>query len=282
MEIFGSIKAVQHRLHILRLQGNTIGLTPTMGGLHRGHMELVRTSRDQNDITVATIYVNPTQFNNPLDLINYPRSLEKDLELLESGSVDIVFTPSDQEMYPNPPQLKFDFGELDKTMEGKYRPGHFSGVGIVVTKLFNILGPDRAYFGQKDIQQLMIIRQLVRDVNFGIEIVGVPTVRENSGLAMSSRNERLSKEQRSKADIIYKGLVEGSNKIAEGYKVDDCKEAIMKIYATEPELQPEYIEFVDIDDMVLLKEINKTKSLAICTAAYLGEVRLIDNIIVEL
>lgn len=282
MEVCNNIQELREKLDKCRLAGQIIGLVPTMGNLHEGHMQLVKSSLSQNDFTVCTIYINPVQFNNPSDLKNYPRTMDTDLELLEKLECDMVFAPDDKEIYPDKPVLNMDFGELGSVMEGKFRPGHFNGVAIVVSKLFNIVRPDKAYFGEKDLQQLMIIRQIVRDLNFGIEIVGIPIVREESGLAMSSRNNRLSKEKRADAAIIYKALQTGMDAIQSGDSMDNCRHKMLDRFSEQSSVEPEYIEFVDVDRMKLVNDFNETRRGSICTAAYIDGVRLIDNIIFEL
>lgn len=224
MEVFTGIEAIRNRLHKMRSKGQSIGLVPTMGSLHKGHLALVKSCKKHSDVVVTSIFVNPTQFNDKSDLKNYPRSLDTDLDLLENSGCHIVFTPEDDEMYAENPMLNLDFGELGKIMEGKFRPGHFNGVGLVVAKLLNIIQPEKAYFGKKDLQQLLIVRQLVRDLNFGTEIVGIATVREDSGLAMSSRNERLDPRLRQQASLIYRVLVECRNTILENVSLDMVRE----------------------------------------------------------
>ena len=280
MEVFRGIHTLRAELNRLRLTGNRIGLVPTMGCLHDGHLALIKQCKGENDITVCTIYVNPAQFNNKSDLDNYPRDLDADLSKLESSDCDIVFVPQDDEMYPGKPGIELNFGELESIMEGRFRPGHFKGVGLVVSKLFNIIQPDTAYFGKKDLQQWIVIRQLVRDLNFGIQIVGVDTIREDSGLAMSSRNERLTSEQRMAASIIYRALKKGVKKIKGGEDIQSGRQAVLEELALANDIKPEYVEFIDLSTNAILKDIP-SRNIAVCTAAFLGEVRLIDNIIFE-
>jgi pantoate--beta-alanine ligase len=253
-----------------------------MGSLHEGHLALVKKCRQHNDIVVSSIYVNPAQFNDESDLTSYPRSLSNDLDFLKNSGCDVVFAPKDEEMYSEIPKVILDFGELGKVMEGKFRPGHFNGVGLVVSKLLNIIQPDRAYFGEKDIQQLLVIRQLVRDLNFGTEIVGVSTIREKSGLAMSSRNERLDTDQRQQAELIFKVLNKCKDAIINGSDIVGAKEVAKVLYAKNQGVKPEYVEFVDLEKFEVLKDLDSTRILSICTAAYIGDIRLIDNIIFEI
>jgi len=281
MEVFKGIETIRNRLHKMRSKGSTIGLVPTMGSLHRGHLALVNSCKEHNDIVVTSIFVNPTQFNDSSDLKNYPRSLDSDLHLLEKSGCHVVFTPDEEEMYAGQSKVNLEFGELGKIMEGRFRPGHFNGVGMVVAKLLNIVQPDQAFFGKKDLQQLLVIRQLVRDLNFGTEIVGVPTVREKSGLAMSSRNERLNYEQRQHASLIFKVLTECKKNILENVSIDKVKEMANELFAQNSDVDPEYLEFLDLNSLEILDELNDTSMLAICAAAYIGKVRLIDNITFE-
>jgi pantoate--beta-alanine ligase len=211
MVIFHLIKETQDFLKNQQQLGKTIGFVPTMGALHAGHISLIEQSKQENDLTVCSIFVNPTQFNNPADLEKYPRTLEKDAKMLEDAGCDVVFAPSAALMYPTLPVLKMDFGILETVMEGKFRPGHFNGVGIVVSKLFNIIKPNRVYFGLKDLQQVAVIKQMVKDLNFDLELIACSTLREADGLAMSSRNMRLSEEDRGVASQIYQTLQKVKN-----------------------------------------------------------------------
>ena len=204
MQIFYSINTLQDYLKNQRRKGKSLGFVPTMGALHRGHLSLIEASKAENDLTICSIFVNPTQFNNPQDLAVYPRTLQADCEMLESVKCDVVFAPNAHDMYLTLPNLKFDFGDLERVLEGKFRPGHFNGVGIVVSKLFNIIQPDSAYFGQKDLQQCAIINRLVKDLSYNLKLNICPTQRETDGLAMSSRNRNLTPEQRKNAPEIYK------------------------------------------------------------------------------
>lgn len=261
-----------------RAKGNTIGLVPTMGALHQGHLELIKTAKAENDWVVCSIFVNPTQFNNPEDLARYPRTLEADRKLLESVGCDAVFAPSVEEMYPAAPDLKMDFGLLETVMEGAFRPGHFNGVGIVVAKLFNIVQPDQAYFGQKDLQQTAVIRSLVRNLSFPIALRICPTVRESDGLAMSSRNVRLSPEERALAPEIYKTL-------------SACKAALLggapakEVLSRHSEnldrsgFNTEYLELVDVVTLQAIDGLKNEGGNALCIATHLGPVRLIDNLV---
>lgn len=279
MQVFYAIKPLQEYLYNLKRLGKTVGLVPTMGALHQGHISLIENANLQNDITVCSIFVNPTQFNNPHDLAVYPRTLEADCKMLEEANCDIVFAPSAAEMYPSLPALKFDFGTLESVMEGKFRPGHFNGVGIVVSKLFNIVQPDKAYFGQKDLQQCAVINCLVKDLSFSLELVICPTQREKDGLAMSSRNRNLSDEQRVIAPEIYKSLMSAAELLNTPQSSTVVKQFIKEYFEVIEDIDLEYFEISDFDTLLPIEELSKGKT-ALCIAAFMGKTRLIDNIII--
>lgn len=256
----------------------SIGLVPTMGALHQGHISLLSASKSENDLTVCSIYVNPTQFNNPSDLEKYPRTLEADLNLLEKHGCDVVFAPSNTEMYEAPSSIKFDFGELDKVMEGQFRPGHFSGVALVVSKLFHIVAPDVAYFGQKDFQQFKVIEQLTSELKFDLKLRCMPILREEDGLAMSSRNQRLNPEQRKKSIVLYESLILAKEFLAKGQSLSSVKHQIkQKCEAVSVKL--EYLELAEAKNLKLTENVTGENVLLI--AGYVGEVRLIDNILLK-
>jgi pantoate--beta-alanine ligase len=281
MEIFKQISPLRAHLKSARMQGKTIGLIPTMGALHRGHTALIKAAQTRNDITVCSIFVNPTQFNNQADLLKYPRTLEKDTELLKEVHCDVLFYPEVQELYPEKSILKLDFGALDKVMEGKFRPGHFSGVGLVVSKLFNIVEPDDAYFGQKDWQQLAVISRLVDEMKFAVQLRGVPTLREDDGLALSSRNQRLTKEQRMRSSVFFKALNAAKTKINQGEKIEVVKNMVKQLVEEEPEVKLEYFEVADSVNLNLLENVESSKRPIMCIAGFVGEVRLIDNMFLD-
>src|SRR5690606_22429665 len=258
-------------------QQSSVGLVPTMGALHQGHLELVKAARAENDLVVCSIFVNPTQFNNPDDLSAYPRTLEADCRLLESVGCDIVFAPSVEEMYPYPLDLSLNFGTLETVMEGAFRPGHFNGVGIVVSKFFNLIQPHRAYFGQKDLQQTAIIKSLIRNLSYPIELRICPTVRESDGLAMSSRNVRLTPEERSIAPTRYRSRNECRTALLAGTPGEVALKNARDAFSQQPAFRLEYIELVDADTLNPLNETGKANAL--CVAVHLGNVRLIDNIV---
>jgi len=258
--------------------GKTIGLVPTMGALHQGHIELIRQAVVDNDFVVVSIFVNPIQFNNTDDLAKYPRNLEADLQNLEGTGCNLVFAPSVSEMYPEPDETEFDFGELDKVMEGKFRPGHFKGVAIVVKRLFEIVRPHKAYFGEKDFQQLAIIKKMVSLMQLPLEIVSCPIVREPDGLAMSSRNARLTPEERKEATAIYKAL----SGIRENYSwfiPAGVKQLVTGQIQESGYFRVEYVDVVDTVTLQPFEDWMDAEHAVVCVAAFIGQVRLIDNII---
>lgn len=251
------------------------GFVPTMGALHEGHLELVRRARKENEVVSCSIFVNPIQFNNPEDLEKYPRTLEQDLDMLQANGCDLVFVPSVEEMYPEPVTIKYDFGELETVMEGKYRPGHFNGVAVVVKKLFEIMEPQKAYFGEKDYQQLRIIQELVKRDSIPVGIIPCATVREADGLAMSSRNRRLSKEERAIAPLIYLVLTDASRQ-AGTTPVKELKEwAVSQLNGSG--FVVDYFEIAESGSLKPITEWQKGTPVRAFTAAFLGNVRLIDN-----
>lgn len=258
----------------------TIGFVPTMGALHAGHLSLVRNAMEENKMVVVSIFVNPTQFNDPKDLQRYPRDIEADLKLLEPTGCDLVFAPEPEEIYPEPDTRKFDFGKLETVMEGKHRPGHFNGVAQVISKLFRIVKPDKAYFGQKDFQQLAIIKQLVKQLQLPIEIVACPIIREESGLAMSSRNQLLSAVERENAAIINKTL-QAAKKLSAKKSVQELTEWVTETINKNPLLYVEYFEVVDDETLQPVKSWKDSGTKIGCIAAYCGKIRLIDNIVLN-
>lgn len=277
MEIVHAIKDLQSALAVLRAQGKTIGLVPTMGALHAGHVSLVKRSVTENDVTVVSVFVNPTQFNDKNDLEKYPRTLEADCRLLEACGSSFAFAPSVEEMYPVPDTRHFNYAPLDTVMEGKYRPGHFNGVCQVVSKLFDIVKPDRAYFGEKDFQQLAIIREMVRQMHFPLTIVGCPIVREADGLALSSRNSLLSPEQRQQALQISQTLF-ASRDYAKTHTVAETRQFVEDRMAHAPGLRLEYFELVDGNTLQPIADWKDTAYPVGCITVFCGNVRLIDNI----
>jgi len=264
--------------HLLSLQkeGKTIGLVPTMGALHQGHASLVEKATAENEIVVVSIFVNPTQFNDPSDLDQYPRTLDRDLELLQTLDTDLVFVPSVMEIYPGEEPEVFDFGNLDKVMEGIHRKGHFNGVAQIVSRLFSMIQPDRAYFGQKDFQQLVIVKRLVEILKMDIIIVECPIVREQDGLAMSSRNIRLTREERKLAPFIYETLLIARQKMG-SHTPEQIKEWVSLQFREQPEMTLEYFEIVEDKGLASVEKWDENVNKVACIAVHLGEVRLIDN-----
>ena len=276
MKVLKSKKTLIDYIERHKEMGKKIGFAPTMGALHQGHLSLYEAAKHENDEVISSIFVNPTQFNNVDDFKKYPKTLEKDLEMLEKAGVDAVYVPSVEDIYSgNLASKKYDFDGLDEEMEGKYRPGHFEGVGTVVEELLRQVQPHNAYFGEKDFQQLAIIKKLVKKLNLPIKIHGVPTLREEDGLAMSSRNLRLNEEQRKEAILIYKTLLQ-VNDWFRVISVEEIKKRVKEIFE-KSELDLEY--FVIADEKTL-KETNffyKDKKYRAFIVAYAGDVRLIDN-----
>jgi pantoate--beta-alanine ligase len=279
MEVFTSIKGLRSFLDQQLSEQKTIGLIPTMGALHEGHISLVDASIKDNDVTVASIFVNPTQFNNPEDLLKYPRTLEADCAMLEQAGCTAVFAPSVEEMYPEKSSLLINFGTLESVMEGASRPGHFNGVGIVVSKLFHIVSPHRAYFGQKDLQQVSIIKRLVSDLAFNLELIVCPTIRETDGLAMSSRNRRLNDAERNIAPHIYRILEEAKQSLLAGKDITETVSAASNAFNAIPEFKLDYFEVADVKTLQPIPTVGAVGTNAICVAAFLGPVRLIDNVV---
>jgi len=257
--------------------GKSVGFVPTMGALHAGHLDLVRRALKDNDLVVCSIFVNPIQFNKPADLEKYPRTLDADLEQLTRMGCHAVFCPETREMYPGPETRTYDFGQLDKVMEGRYREGHFNGVAIVVDKLFRITEPDRAYFGEKDFQQLQVVRALVRMEGHQTAVVGCPTVREPDGLAMSSRNVRLTQDQRSEAPKIYQAL-HAARELYPGTAVEEIISKVKALVNESPELEVEYFEVVRARDLLPATAADAGEPVVGCIAVHAGDVRLIDNL----
>ena len=277
MKVFNFIVDIQRFVKEKHSSGLKVGFVPTMGALHEGHISLISRAKKENDIVVCSVFVNPIQFNNPADLEKYPRTPEKDIEKLEQAGCDAVLMPSVEEMYPEKVEEHYDFGDLERVMEGACRPGHFNGVAIVVRKLFEIATPDKAYFGEKDFQQLAIINKMVRDLNMPIEIVPCPIVRENDGLAMSSRNVRLNETERALAPKIFATLNDAIS------KKDSMSPVEMKAYALAKyaEIKEFDVEYVEITDEINLKSIenwNECEHARIFVALQHGPVRLIDNV----
>lgn len=277
MKLIQTIQELRTELDALRKEGKTIGLVPTMGALHAGHASLVKRAVAENDVVVVSDFVNPTQFNDKNDLLKYPRTLDADCKLLEECGASFVFAPSVEEIYPEPDTRQFSYAPLDTVMEGKFRPGHFNGVCQIVSKLFLIVEPTRAYFGEKDFQQLAIIREMVRKYPFNLEIVGCPIVREADGLALSSRNARLSDEQRIQALQISKTLF-ASVEYAQTHTLAETKAFVESAISTAEGLRLEYFEIVDGNSLQTVCDWKDSSYIVGCITVFSGEVRLIDNI----
>lgn len=277
MKVINSIQELQSELSNYKKKQQSVGFVPTMGALHDGHASLMKKSSAENGVTVASIFVNPTQFNDQNDLLKYPRTLEADCVLLEACGVDIVFAPEVSEMYPEVDTRQFDYAPLDTVMEGAHRPGHFNGVCQIVSKLLDAVTPDKAYFGEKDYQQLAIIRKMVQELKYPIEIVGCPIVRENDGLAMSSRNARLSDEERKNALNISKTLFKSCT-FANDHSVSETKAMVENAIKDAAGLELEYFEIVDGDTLQNVANWDDANSIMGCITVFCGDVRLIDNI----
>lgn len=277
MLVFAKIISVQQKIESLK-NGTTIGFVPTMGALHEGHLSLVEKAKKENDIVVVSIFVNPTQFDNADDLINYPKTIDKDLSMLKSSNCDIVFTPTPEEIYANDIQSQsFDFDGLEFQMEGKFREGHFNGVGTIVERLFEIVEPHKAYFGEKDFQQIQIIRKMVEKRNLPVKVIACPIHREKDGLAMSSRNIRLTKEQRASAPFIYKTLKKAKAEFGTKNALEVVK-WVESEFKNHPLFNLEYFEIADEDTLLPVETKNITKKYRAFIAVFAGKVRLIDNI----
>ncbi len=279
MKTFLTIEDLTKELNLVKASEKTSGLVPTMGALHQGHLSLVKQSRSECDVTIVSIFVNPTQFNNPDDLKKYPKTLDQDLELLESNGCDLVFVPSVKEMYPTKPELNISFGAIENALEGEHRPGHFEGVGMIISRLFTIIEPTKAYFGQKDIQQFYIIKKLIDEMGIHVDLRRAPIVRESNGLAMSSRNERLSAQERAQAAVIYQSLEQAKQKIVSGVKFPSVQQETERIFEGQSGMDLEYFEMVETKEFSSVTDF-KNKEIALCIAVNVGEVRLIDNILI--
>jgi pantoate--beta-alanine ligase len=281
MQVFNEITPLKAFLKAKKLEGKSIGLVPTMGALHDGHLALIQASKAKNDLTVCSIFVNPAQFNNPLDLQKYPRTLDTDTKALKKVECDVLFYPGEKEMYASKPLVRFEFGHLDKVMEGRFRPGHFSGVALVVSKLFNIVEPAHAYFGQKDWQQFVIIRQMVEELKFNLNLQAVPTFREEDGLAMSSRNTRLNAEERKKATVFYEALQYAQKALKSGSHFDEVSANVRDIVEKYECITLEYFEIAESKNLNLIDNVNAADQPIMCIAGFVGEVRLIDNMFID-
>ena len=277
MQIVRKIDELKRNLNAARALGKTIGLVPTMGALHEGHLSLIHQARKDNNIVVVSVFVNPTQFNNPEDLRTYPRTEKEDVEKLIDANVDFAFIPEVAEMYPEPDTRQFDLGPVAEVMEGAMRPGHFNGVAQVVSKLFDMVQPDRAYFGEKDFQQIAVIRKMAQLEGFDIKIVSCPIKREADGLAMSSRNVRLTAQQREIAPAIHRTL-QTSVDWAKDHTVKEVEKYVVDEINSFPQMSVEYYQIVDGATMQPIDDWSQSQQPVGCVTVYCGDVRLIDNI----
>ena len=275
MEKFTTVEGLKGALAARK--GSSVGFVPTMGALHDGHVSLVRKARAENDTVVVSVFVNPTQFNDKNDLRNYPRTPEADLEVLRKAGADIVFMPTVEEVYPEPDTRVFDFGQLDKVMEGACRPGHFNGVGQVVSRLLELVKPDRAYFGEKDFQQIAVIKELVRQLDIPVQIVECPIVRESDGLALSSRNLLLTAEHRAAAPMIHAAM-QAEAETAGTKGVEETVRDVIARVEKSPLLKVIYFQLVDEDMLQPVKDWKSAAHVRGCIAVQAGEIRLIDNL----
>ena len=275
MIVVETIKGLKQELE--KYSSKNIGFVPTMGALHNGHISLVKRSVEENDVTVVSVFVNPTQFNDKADLERYPRTEEADKKLLEAAGCDIVFMPQVEEMYPEEDTRVFNFGSIETVMEGKYRPGHFNGVAQIVSKLFYAVEPTRSYFGEKDFQQVAIIRDMARQLNIPVEIIACPIIREESGLARSSRNELLSAEERKKAALISQVLSKSVN-FAKDMSVEEVKNWVIDQFKVDEVFKMDYYDIVDGNTLQSVSSWEESDYIVGCIAIYCGKIRLIDNI----
>lgn len=268
-----------HKYWLISIKNDkSIGLVPTMGALHEGHLDLVRKAKIESDIVVVSIFINPTQFNNQEDFENYPNTLEKDLDKLKNENVDFVFIPTVDTIYPERPLLSINFGDLEDVLEGAFRPGHFNGVGIVVSKLFNIIKPQQAFFGQKDLQQTGIIKRLIKGLSMDVKLVIVPTRRETDGLAMSSRNLLLSSEERHQALILINSLRKAKQELLSNRSWFEVQNQIISDFEEMPLANLEYFELIHPESFASYTDFEPSQKSSICVAAYVGKIRLIDNL----
>lgn len=281
MKIIRTINELTEFIDYQKSNNKKIGLVPTMGALHDGHMSLVKRAVDENDITITSVFVNPTQFNNPTDLATYPRNEESDFNLLNKAGISAVFAPSVEEIYPKSEKENtvhiFDLGDVAEVMEGKFRPGHFQGVAQIVSKLFLLIKPDNAYFGEKDFQQIAVIRRMIKTENINVNIVACPIKRESDGLALSSRNMRLTANQRKTAPGIFKALKSGVE-YSTNHSVDATHDIIVEQINALPECEVEYFSIVDGNTLQPVKDWKDSPYIVGCITVYCGETRLIDNI----
>lgn len=279
MLIFTKIDDLRAYLSRERSKGLRIGFVPTMGALHPGHISLVKIAGSECDIIVSSIFVNPTQFNDKSDLAKYPRTPEKDIQLLTEAGCHVVFMPDEKEIYPETDNRSFKFGHLDYILEGAHRPGHFNGVAQVVSKLFSYVQPDKAFFGEKDFQQVMVIKDLVKQLDLPIEIISCPIIRESDGLAMSSRNTLLSADERKAASIIPDLINQAKILKRSGQSLQSIKTTLIHQLSKDPIYRLNYLTFCNADDLIEIQNFSDAKRVVMLIACYVGKVRLIDNVV---
>lgn len=277
MKVIRTVEELKSVVGALKAEGKSVGLVPTMGALHDGHVSLMEKARGDNDVVVVSVFVNPTQFNNPDDLRTYPRTEEADCARMRDAGVDIAFIPSVEEIYPEPDNRVFDLGKVAEVMEGAMRPGHFNGVAQIVSKLFRMVEPTRAYFGEKDFQQIAVIRNMVESEHVDVEIIACPIRRAADGLALSSRNALLSEEQRRRAPGIYAALCESVD-YSQSHTVQETHDMVVERINNIPEMRVEYYEIVDGRTLMPISEWGESDFAVGCITVYNGDVRLIDNI----
>ena len=282
MLLFKSVETLQGYLQKKRKEGLQIGFTPTMGALHQGHASLIKKAKAENDISVCSIFVNPTQFNDPKDLEKYPRTEGNDIKMLAGLGNEVLFYPTVDAVYPKNIHIPtFDFGQVDKVMEGKFRPGHFDGVVEVVHRLLDIVQPDRLYMGQKDFQQFTLIQHMLQQMESKTKLVVCPIIREGDGLAKSSRNVRLTQENRKEAPIISKMLHQLNDRIAGGLSIKEAEKQAIAQLSEISDFKPEYLEIVDGHTLQPIEKMEETNYVVVCVAVWAGAIRLIDNVILK-
>ncbi|WP_295769806.1 pantoate--beta-alanine ligase [uncultured Mucilaginibacter sp.] len=279
MKVFNTKNALKEHLNALRAAGKTVGFVPTMGALHQGHLSLLERARQECDVTVCSIFVNPTQFNDPKDLEKYPRPIEADIQKLEAAGCDVLFNPEVNEMYAGNENWHLDIGELETLLEGKFRPGHYQGVTQVVNKLFSIVEPNKAFFGQKDYQQVMVIRRMIQVLDTPVQLVMCPIEREPDGLAMSSRNIHLTETDRQHALVLSQALFEAKSSFENGAALSDVQRRAAELISSEGDTQLEYFELAD--GKTLKPAQAGSDSIVALVAAQVGKTRLIDNVIIR-
>jgi pantoate--beta-alanine ligase len=278
LEIIKTQSALSNHLESFREKGLSIGLIPTMGALHQGHISLIEQAKINCNITVVSIFVNPTQFNNPEDLLQYPKPINQDMLILQNAGCNFLFLPEVDEMYHDNENWDYEVGFIDKVLEGEFRPGHYKGVTQIVFKLFDLVKPDIAFFGQKDYQQFLVIQKMTADLELGIKLVACPIIREADGLAMSSRNVRLNTLERVKALVIYQSLL-FIKKNYQNYSIEELKEKALEFYSNDVEVKLEYFKICD-QKTLADKLVKDNKGAIVLVACFVGEVRLIDNMMI--